>query len=178
MHRAIAAVVIAGLVAGCSDDATPAGEPSADERRRSDVADAGEDPPHDLVRFFVGDIQLQGVEQQSYQASVPANVTIVEAQLETPGPITRLDGIVFELAGCGGFAVPAGYTTLGGGGSYRFRICPDATSGDHTLTVRSEGATTLIDGRVQLDGHVPKTNATTPAPSSASGTVTRQAQHP
>lgn len=153
--RALAALLlVAAALAGCAGNPPASPPPSDSGSGRRSVGDGGvggngTDPPHDTVVVFEGSLLIAGEGSQSYDVSVPANVTIVDFRIETPilGVFATLR---VELSGCGAYQSPG---ASGGNVGEEGRVCQDATSGPATLTVTNAG---FVEGSITLTGHVPK----------------------
>lgn len=168
-------------LAGCSGAEAPRGqqdetgeEGGGEGRSTGDrVSDAGDEEdgvPHDTVRFGDQAVSLVGQDTQTFSVTVPANVTIVDFRISSPGPITEFGGLRVELGGCGAFDMGQGSSSgsIGGASSYEGRLCNDATEGTQSLTVSNLG---YVEGTITLVGQVPKPadNATSETGTATSG---------
>lgn len=172
--RALALAVLLLLLAGCAGPASvqqqdeTGGEEGGDGRRAGgrsseDAGGEGDDPPHDTVTVLDAPLAITSAGSQSFDVDIPINATVAEWSFGWTTPVFMADSLTFALDGCGS-VVHSGLTgSFGGsGGMIEGRICKDADSGAHVLTV-SNGPTGFLDGVVRLKVHIPTGNTTASA---------------
>ena len=157
----LSALLLAFLaLAGCSDEPPAAdgdGSPDGGDDRVSDPGSQpanATDPPHDDVQLLSQPFEAVGQGSQTYDVTVPDEVTNVDFSLVSGAPATQRVSLTVSLSGCGAYSDPTISGQVGGANVAGGRLCADAAGGAQQVTIEVQGA--IADATLTVTGQVPK----------------------